>query len=218
MACTSGSVWASRHTLPAPCRQQHRYLTQHVSSLSLSVSLHLWSPICNHLRLCSASALNEKYLRTPALSKLMSTVQGQISSQPEPQHFQIDLKGSGRVGVGWGGVTWVAGDICRRPVLSDWDAQLAARAAGLIWACVQKAVLSTTSAGREHRATPWSLSISWSVSQWQCRLSVRKKTIHCCAIKRWAHWHTYLCVCIFIHSSPRLCRCEHLTYLLELHL
>ena len=103
MACTSGSVWASRHTLPAPCRQQHRYLTQHVSSLSLSVSLHLWSPICNHLRLCSASALNEKYLRTPALSKLMSTVQGQISSQPEPQHFQIDLKGSGRVGVGWGG-------------------------------------------------------------------------------------------------------------------
>lgn len=71
--------------------------------------------------------------------------------------------------------------------------------AGLIWACVQKAVLSTTSAGREHRATPWSLSISWSVSQWQCRLSVRKKTIHCCAIKRWAHWHTYLCVWTFIH-------------------
>lgn len=69
----------------------------------------------------------------------------------------------------------------------------------LIWTCVQKAVLFTTSASREHRATPWSLSISWSVSQWQCCLSVRKKTIRCCAIKRWAHWHTYLCVWAFIH-------------------
>ncbi|KAG7214668.1 hypothetical protein INR49_010560 [Caranx melampygus] len=36
-----------------------------------------------------------KYVRTPALSKLMSTIQGQISTQPEPQRFQIDLTGSG---------------------------------------------------------------------------------------------------------------------------
>lgn len=79
---------------------------------------------------------------------------------------------------------------------------LVARAWGWFEPVSKKAVLSTTSAGREHRATPWSLSISWSVSQWQCCLSIRKQTIHCCAIKRWAHWHTYLWVWTFIcHPS-----------------
>lgn len=132
-----------------------------------------------------------KYFTTPALSKLMSTIQGQISSQLEPRHFQINLKGSGRYLSCW----WYL------PPSSPFRLRCTAggEGAGLIWACVQKAVLSTTSAGRDHRATPWSLSINWSVSQWQCRLSVRKKTIHCCAIKKWAHWHTYLYVWTFIH-------------------
>lgn len=79
---------------------------------------------------------------------------------------------------------------------------LVARAWGWFEPVSEKAVLSTTSAGQEHRATPWCLSISWSVSQWQCCLSIRKQTIHCCAIKRWAHWHTYLWVWTFIcHPS-----------------
>ena len=219
MACTSGSVWASRHTLPAPCRQQHRYLTQHVSSLSLSLSLSISGVQSATISGCARLLLLTKSISERQLC-LSWCLQSRDKSAPSPSRSTSKSISKDRGGSGWvgGGITWDAGDICRRPVLSDWDAQLAARAAGLIWACVQKAVLSTTSAGREHRATPWSLSISWSVSQWQCRLSVRKKTIHCCAIKRWAHWHTYLCVCIFIHSSPRLCRCEHLTYLLELHL
>lgn len=89
-------MWASRHTLPAPCRQQHRYLTQHVSSLSLSLSGGQSATISGCARLLLLTK-RFKYFRTPALSKLMSTIQGQISSQPEPQHFQIDLKGSGGI-------------------------------------------------------------------------------------------------------------------------
>lgn len=91
---------------------------------------------------------------------------------------------------------------------------LVARAWGWFEPVSEKAVLSTTSAGQEHRATPWCLSISWSVSQWQCCLSIRKQTIHCCAIKRWAHWHTYLWVWTFIcHPSLLvgvLCVCMNL--------
>lgn len=92
---------------------------------------------------------------------------------------------------------------------------LVARAWGWFEPVSEKAVLSTTSAGQEHRATPWCLSISWSVSQWQCCLSIRKQTIHCCAIKRWAHWHTYLWVWTFIcHLSLLvgvLCACMNQT-------
>lgn len=156
-------------------------MTQHVFSLSFSRGQSATISGCARLLLLTKRF---KYFRTPALSKLMSTIQGQISSQSEPQHFQIDLKGS------W----WYLG--CWRYFAPSSPFRLRCTASGegtgLIWTCIRKAVLSTTSAGREHRATPWSLSISWSVSQWQCCLSVRKKTIHCCAIKRWAHWHTYL--------------------------
>lgn len=170
-------MWASRYTLPAPCGQQHRYLTQHVSPVSLEAGVQPSQVVpgfCSWRREKSVGGWGAggklTIFTTPALSKLMSGTRQQISSQPETRHFQINLERIRET-------LELLEMFCRHPVLFDCDAQLWGRGHGGWFEPVFGKRLSCPPPvlAEKHRATPWSLSISWSVSQWQCRLSVRKK-------------------------------------------
>lgn len=167
-------MWASRHTLPAPRGQQHRYLTQHVSSLSLDAGVQPSQVVPGFCSWRRGGQWGDfgglTIFTTPALSKLMSGTRGQISSRPETRHFQINPERIRET-------LELLEMFCRHPVILDCDAQLRGRGHGGWFEPVFGKRLSCPPPvlAEKHRATPWSLSISWSVSQWQCRLSVRKK-------------------------------------------
>ena len=102
MACTSGSVWASRHTLPAPCRQQHRYLTQHVSSLSLSLSLSISGVQSATISGCARLLLLTKSISERQLC-LSWCLQSRDKSAPSPSRSTSKSISKDRGGSGWVG-------------------------------------------------------------------------------------------------------------------